>query len=37
MSRPSLIRRIFSGFWRGLTWFRLALSNLLFLAFLGLI
>ncbi|MBM70274.1 MAG: signal peptide peptidase SppA [Haliea sp.] len=34
MSRPSPIRRLFSALWRGLTWFRLALSNLLFLAFL---
>ncbi len=37
MSKPSLLRRIFSGFWTGLTWFRLALSNLLFLVFLVLI
>lgn len=37
MSKPSLLRRIFSGFWAGLTWFRLALSNLLFLVFLVLI
>ena len=37
MSRPSPIRRFFSALWRGLTWFRLALSNLLFLAFLVLI
>ncbi|MEQ9464433.1 MAG: signal peptide peptidase SppA [Haliea sp.] len=37
MNKPSLLRRIFSGFWTGLTWFRLALSNILFLVFLGLI
>ena len=37
MSKPSLLRRVFSGFWAGLTWFRLALSNILFLVFLGLI
>lgn len=37
MSKLSLLRRIFSGFWTGLTWFRLALSNVLFLVFLVLI
>ncbi|MEM8561350.1 MAG: signal peptide peptidase SppA [Pseudomonadota bacterium] len=31
MSKPSLIRRIFSAIWSGITWFRLALSNILFI------
>lgn len=31
-AKPSLPRRVFAGFWRVLTWFRLALSNLIFLA-----
>ncbi|QIB66662.1 signal peptide peptidase SppA [Kineobactrum salinum] len=37
MTKPSLPRRLFSGFWRTLTWLRLALSNLLFLAVLVLV
>lgn len=38
MSRSaSPLRRLFSGLWRLLTWFRLALSNLLFIAALVLI
>lgn len=38
MSRsPSLLRRLFAGLWRLLTWFRLALSNLLFIGALVLI
>lgn len=32
MSKPSLIRRFFSALWCGITWVRVALSNLLFLA-----
>ncbi|MEM6580234.1 MAG: signal peptide peptidase SppA [Pseudomonadota bacterium] len=31
MSKPSIIRRIFSAIWSGITWFRLALSNILFI------
>ncbi|HEY7776268.1 MAG TPA: signal peptide peptidase SppA [Kineobactrum sp.] len=37
MSKPSLLRRLFSGYWRALTWFRLALSNILFLVLLVVI
>ena len=37
MSKPSLLRRIFSGIWNGITRVRLALSNLLFLAMLAII
>ncbi|PLW82980.1 signal peptide peptidase SppA [Kineobactrum sediminis] len=37
MSKPSLLRRLFSGFWRALTWLRLALSNILFLVLLVVI
>lgn len=36
-SRPSFIRRFFRGIWRGITYLRLALSNLLFLVVLGLL
>lgn len=35
--RPSLIKRLFRGIWRAITYLRLALANLLFLAFLGLL
>jgi protease-4 len=35
--QPGLLRRILSGFWRGLTRVRLAVSNLLFLALLLLV
>ena len=31
MSKPSLLRRVFSALWNGITRIRLALSNLLFL------
>jgi len=31
MSKPSLLRRVFSAIWNGITWIRLALSNILFL------
>ncbi len=37
MSKPSLLRRILSGLWRGITRVRLAMSNLLFLAMLAFI
>ncbi len=37
MSKPSLLRRIFAGIWKGITWLRLGLSNILFLVMLGLI
>ncbi|MEQ8515945.1 MAG: signal peptide peptidase SppA, partial [Chromatocurvus sp.] len=35
--RPSFFKRFFRGLWRGITYLRLALSNLLFLVVLGLI
>ncbi len=35
MSRPSLFRRFFSVLWSALTWLRVALANLLFLAILA--
>jgi protease IV len=37
MSKPSLLRRLLSGLWRGITRIRLALSNILFLVMLALI
>ena len=37
MSKPSPVRRIFSGIWRGLTRVRLATSNILFLALIAFI
>ncbi|MEP4147563.1 MAG: signal peptide peptidase SppA [Halioglobus sp.] len=37
MSKPSLLRRVFGGIWNAITWFRLALTNLLFLAMLAII
>jgi protease-4 len=37
MSKPSLLRRIFSAVWNGITRIRLALSNILFLVLLALI
>lgn len=37
MSRPSLFRRFFSGLWRAITWLRVALANLVFLALLAVI
>lgn len=37
MSKPSLLRRVLSGIWRGITRIRLALSNLLFLAMLAIL
>ena len=37
MSKPSLVRRFFSGIWRLLTRIRLALSNILFLAMIAFI
>jgi protease-4 len=37
MNKPSLLRRILSGIWNGITGVRLALSNLLFLAMLAII
>ena len=35
--RPSFLKRLLRGTWRGITYLRLALSNLLFLAMLGLL
>ncbi len=35
MSKPSFVRRFFSGIWRGLTRVRLAMSNILFLAIIA--
>lgn len=35
--RPSFLGRLFRGLWRGITYLRLALANLLFLLLLGLI
>lgn len=37
MSKPSLLRRLFTGLWNGITWIRLALSNLLFLLMIAVI
>ncbi len=37
MSKPSRLRRVFGAIWNGITRVRLALSNILFLAFLALI
>jgi protease-4 len=37
MSKPSLLRRVFSGIWRGITRIRLAMSNILFLVMIALI
>jgi protease IV len=37
MSKPSLLRRVFSGIWRGITRIRLAMSNILFLLMIALI
>lgn len=37
MSKPSLLRRVLSGIWRGITRIRLALSNILFLVMIALI
>ncbi|MEM9257421.1 MAG: S49 family peptidase, partial [Pseudomonadota bacterium] len=37
MSIPSMIRRIFSALWNGLTRLRMALGNILFLLMLGLV
>lgn len=37
MSKPSLIRRFFGGIWKAITWVRLGLANLLFLAMLAII
>lgn len=37
MSKPSLLRRVFSAIWNGITRVRLALSNILFLLFIALV
>ena len=37
MSKPSLLRRIFSAIWNGITRIRLALSNILFLVMIAII
>ena len=37
MSNPSLLRRLFGGLWKAITWLRLALTNLLFIAMLLII
>jgi protease IV len=37
MSKPSLLRRLLSRIWRGITVIRLAMSNILFLAMLAII
>jgi len=37
MSKPSLLRRVFSAIWNGITRVRLALSNILFLLFIVLV
>ena len=37
MSKPSLLRRVFSALWNGITRIRLALSNLLFLLMIAII
>lgn len=37
MSKPSLLKRVFTALWNGLTRLRLALSNLLFLLMLGVL
>ena len=37
MSKPSLLRRVFSAIWNGITRVRLALSNILFLVMIAII
>ncbi len=37
MSRPSAVRRFFSALWRGITWLRVAMANILFLVLLAII
>lgn len=37
MSKPSLLRRVFSATWNGITRVRLALSNILFLLFIAVV
>lgn len=37
MSKPSLLRRVLSAIWNGITRIRLALSNILFLVFIALV
>lgn len=37
MSKPSLLRRIFSAIWNGITRIRMALSNILFLVFIAVV
>jgi protease-4 len=37
MSKPSLLRRVFSAIWNGITRIRLALSNIVFLVFIALV
>jgi protease-4 len=37
MSKPSLLRRVLSAIWNGITWIRLALSNILFLLLIALL
>lgn len=37
MSKPSILRRCLGAIWTGITWLRLALANLLFLAMLAII
>ena len=37
MSKPSRLRRILAAIWNGITWLRLALSNILFLLLLAVI
>ncbi len=37
MSKPSLLRRVFSAIWNGITRVRLALSNILFLLFIAVV
>jgi protease-4 len=37
MAKPSLLRRLFGAIWTGITWLRLALSNILFLLMIAVI
>ena len=37
MAKPSLLRRVFGAIWTGITWIRLALSNILFLLMIAVI
>ena len=37
MSQPSFLRRLFGGIWRGITYIRNALANILFLVMVAVV